>query len=142
MVDKIIWASLVLFVEFCIIIIINIGRYNAQRLIIRKHVISMISAYFLQGIVISIWMAPKIINGWQYIISNLQKSWLSVLHIVIGSSVIIVSTTILLIITKNREINVRRLKRIKPLMLYVYYACTVNFILGCIIYTRKYLISN
>ena len=135
-----VFATGILIAEIILMVLLFIGWYKgARRLNIDLHHYIVYSVTIIANFLFLIWMAPKItVDRYFSIISNFPDTYKPTIHMTLGLIVLILMITVSGIFIVNRDININRLKRYKPLMIIIAITFPIVVFTGFLLY-MKYL---
>lgn len=150
MVEDIVWASIVLGFETLIVISLIYAGVQARRLKIYRHKPLMITNYLVQLTIWILWMLPKFMRDETNIFLRFsailqldpKMFWSVMLHIIIGSSVGILATFLVFVMVLFPEINVSKMKKLKPVMRLTIVLWILNYSLGVYNFINKYILID
>lgn len=135
-----IFATGVLLTEIIVVIMLIVGWYfGARKLNIDFHHYMVYSATIIAVFIFIIWMGPKVFpDRFFSIISNFPETYKATIHMILGLITLILMITVSTLFLVNRDININRLKRYKPLMITIAILFPIVVITGFLLY-MKYL---
>ncbi|MCY3412435.1 MAG: hypothetical protein INQ03_12430 [Candidatus Heimdallarchaeota archaeon] len=139
MVDRIVWATIVLFLETLIVIGLYIAVYNVRRLRISFKKRLMTSLVVFQGIIFFVWMFPTVLRAWGFVFADPIRLF-PALHFIIGITVAISAVILVIILHVYPDINIKKLRILRPLMIYTFIAWQINYLIGLYNYINGYIL--
>ncbi|MFX1514380.1 MAG: hypothetical protein ACFFCQ_17535 [Promethearchaeota archaeon] len=138
-------AILTLIVEIIFITLLFTGWiYGSRRLNIRFHHMIVYPLIVLNIVIVSFQMLLPSLDSWDYLFSNIFKGInpIGLTHRIFGLITITMTIVITLTFLLDRQLQLKTLKRARPVMFATITTWTVTFICGCVIFWNKYLKSN
>ncbi|MFQ5977267.1 MAG: hypothetical protein ACE5OZ_03925 [Candidatus Heimdallarchaeota archaeon] len=136
-------ALIILLAETILILaLITSWILGARRLNITLHHRVVYSAIPANLTLILLWMLPKPLKRFEYLLKDPVKNWNLLAHYVLGAITISLAVGIILTFIVNREIPLVILRRARPIMIAILFLWIVTFSLGAWNYYNRYLVSE
>lgn len=128
-------ASLVLGVETVIVIVLLIGwLLGARRLEFTLHHWVVYSIVLIHSITVGVWMIPRAMRFITYIIADPAGNWPLILHDTVGIVAVLLGIIVGLTFIIRRDMPLRLLKRMRPVMILILILWITSFLLGFAVY--------
>ena len=125
-------------IETLIVLTLTLAVIEARRLRIEHHRAMVITCYSVQWLMVLSWMGRNFLHNFNRFNTDWDERWTLLLHVIIGSLVLLLATGWIVTMYVDPDIHVAKLKRGKPLMRTVYTLWVINYLIGSFNYFNRW----